>query len=102
VAWKIVSDGRCGNLDEQARDISRCFLCAFLKIVNMPSDLNNNPKNNKTMYNTENIKCMREMPKEELAMLREKAVQIANTNNPLNVYRVMMSIIDKRRKSQKI
>ena len=54
------------------------------------------------MYNTENIKYMREMPEEELVMLRERAVQIAHTNNPLNVYRVMMSIIDKRRKSQKI
>ena len=67
----------------------------------MPSDLNNNPKKIKTMYNTENVQYLREMPEGELAMLREKAIIIANTENPMTVFNVMLNIIDKERKKNK-
>ena len=61
---------------------------------------NNDSKKHENMYNTENIKFMRDMPETELALLREKAIKIANTDNPLDVYRVMMNLIEKQRNNQ--
>ena len=54
------------------------------------------------MYNKKNIKYLREMPEGELAMLREEAIIIAHTENPVIVFNLMLNIIDKRRKKTKI
>ena len=53
------------------------------------------------MYNKENIRYLREMPEGELAMLREEAITIAHTDNPMIVFNLMLNIIDKRRKKNK-
>ena len=52
------------------------------------------------MHNNENIRYMRDIPEDELSLIREMAIRIAGTDNPVTVFNVMMDIITIRKKYQ--